>query len=522
MSNGETGQRPQRKVVRIGVIDLVNKKPTRALKARALKPNYASIMPQAVAVWAEQRGHQVQYMSYTGFEDLYSEMPRDIDLLFICAFTPAAYLAYSISNFYRKQKVVTVLGGPHARAFPEDALNYFDYVLGFTDRTVIEDLIRDFSPQTDRGLLLSAAQQPAELPGVRERWKYIRHNLDKAWLVKGVQILGSLGCPYKCSFCVDAEVDYQTLPYDQLREDMVFLQQQLKKPLVFWSDPNFGVRFNEYMEVIESAAKPGAIRFMAESTLSLLKESNLQRMQRNNFVSMIVGVESWFGYNNKASQGVREGMDKVEAVGEHVDLITRYIPYVQANLILGLDVDTGPLPFAASKKFLDLAPAAIPAYAMFTSYGNSAPLDRQLQSEGRVLDLPFPFLDAQSAINIKLKNYTYTEFFDHYIDLIRYSFLPRVTWRRFKRNNHSLFSLPRWIYLLRSKGALGKGRAAYYARFRQQLSTDRELQAFYAGETTAVPSFFSRKIKADMGPFYDHLPGDIVGYLEKGHPFPGK
>ena len=522
MSTGNTTLPPRRKSVRIGIVDLINKKPTRAYKARVLKPNYASIMPQAVAVWAEQRGHQVQYMSYTGFEDLYSELPRDIDLLILCAFTPAAYLAYSIANFYRRHNVVTVLGGPHARAFPNDARRYFDYVLGFTDQTLIDDLIQGFSPQPDQGLHLSAAGQPAELPGVRQRWKFIRHNLDKAWLVKGVPMLGSLGCPYKCSFCVDAEVDYQTLPYDQLREDMVFLQQQLKKPLVLWSDPNFGVRFNEYMEVIESAAQPGAMRFMAESTLSLLKEDNLKRLQRNNFVSMIVGVESWFDFNNKAGQGRKEGMDKVESVGEHVDRITRYIPYVQANLILGLDMDAGPLPFEASKKFLDRAPAAIPAYAMFTSYGNSAPLDRQLRQEGRVLDLPFPFLDAQSAINIRLKNYTYTEFFDRYIDLIRYSFLPRVTWRRFKRNNHSLFSLPRWIYLLRSKGALGKGRAAYYTRFRRQLTQDRQLQAFYAGETAAVPSFFSHKIKADMGPFYDHLPGDIVGYLEKGHPFPGK
>ena len=499
MSSDETSRR--RKTIRVGILDLINKKPTRALKARVLKPNYASIMPQAIAVWAEQKGCQVQYMTYTGFEDLYHEMPRDIDVIFVCAFTPAAYLAYSIANFYRKQNVVTVLGGPHARAYPDDARNYFDYVLGLTDATLVKELIQDYSPQPGRGLLLSAAQQPRELPGVRERWKYISHNIDKSWLIKVVPMLGSLGCPYKCSFCVDAEVDYQPLPYDQLREDLVFLQQRMKKPLVTWNDPNFGVRFEEYMEVIESAVKPGAVRFMAESTLSLLKEENLERLQRNNFVTMVVGVESWFDYNNKARQGGREGMDKVASVGEHVDLVTRYIPYVQANFIFGLDADAGPLPFAATKKFLDLAPAAIPAYAIFTSYGSSAPLDRLMQSEGRVLDLHYPFVDAQSAINIKLKNYTYAEFFDHYIDLIRYSFLPRVTWRRFKRNSHSLFSLPRWIYLLRSKGVLGKGRAAYYTRFSQRLAEDPEMQAFYAGDSAAVPSFFSQTIKADMGSF---------------------
>ena len=29
---------------------------------------------------------------------------------------------------------ITVIGGPHARCYPEDTARYFDYVLGFTDK----------------------------------------------------------------------------------------------------------------------------------------------------------------------------------------------------------------------------------------------------------------------------------------------------------------------------------------------------------------------------------------------------
>jgi len=509
------------KKIKIGVVDLINKKTAHSLKARILKPNYASIMPQGVAVWAEEMGHEVHYLSYTGFEDLSRELPRDIDLLFLCAFTPAAYLAYSISHFYRKQKVVTVLGGPHARAYATDARRYFDYVLGFTDKTLIHDLLQGFSPHPGEGVLLSAARQPLSLPGVRERWKFIRHNMDKARLLRMVPMIGSLGCPYKCGFCIDAGVDYQPLPYEQIREDLVFIQKELKNPIVSWHDPNFGIRFNDYMDLIEEATQPGTIRFGAESTLSLLSETHLKRLQDNNFKMMIVGLESWFDYNNKARQGRRSGMDKVRSVAEHVNLITHYIPYVQANFIFGLDVDTGPLPFEATQRFIDLAPAAVPIYTLFTSYGNSAPLDRQLQREGRVLDLPFPFVDGQSAFNIKLKNYTYTEFFDHYIDLFRYTFLPGVAWRRFTSNPHSLFSKARWVSLLRYKGVLGKGRYGYYKKLRHLLATDRELQAFYAGESVEVPSFFRDKIKVDLGFFFDHLPAGALDHSERGQPRSG-
>ena len=58
----------------------------------------------------------------------------DVDVVFIGAFTEAALLAYSLSNLFRSRGAVTVLGGPHARCYPEDARKYFDYVLGFTDQ----------------------------------------------------------------------------------------------------------------------------------------------------------------------------------------------------------------------------------------------------------------------------------------------------------------------------------------------------------------------------------------------------
>ena len=88
--------------------------------------NLASIMPQAVAVWCEEAGHDVSFVCFTGFEDLLDELPSHMDLLFIGAFTQAAQLAYALSNLFRQRGVITVLGGPHARCYPDDARKYFD------------------------------------------------------------------------------------------------------------------------------------------------------------------------------------------------------------------------------------------------------------------------------------------------------------------------------------------------------------------------------------------------------------
>ncbi len=170
--------------LRIGIIDLVTKGPTRALYARVMHANLASIMPQVVGVWCEEEGHDVTLVCYTGVEDLVNELPEKLDLVFIGAFSQAAQMSYALSNLFRSRGAVTVLGGPHARCYPEDAVKYFDYVLGFTDKAIIRSVLNDCSQHRPVGLHLQAKEQPRELPGVRDRWKYIEATMKKAPLFK--------------------------------------------------------------------------------------------------------------------------------------------------------------------------------------------------------------------------------------------------------------------------------------------------------------------------------------------------
>jgi len=71
------------KKLRIGIVDIVSRGPTRALYARLMNANLASIMPQVIGVWCRNAGHDVRFVCYTGFEDLLHELPPDVDLVFI-------------------------------------------------------------------------------------------------------------------------------------------------------------------------------------------------------------------------------------------------------------------------------------------------------------------------------------------------------------------------------------------------------------------------------------------------------
>ena len=103
------------KRLRIGIIDIVSRGPTRALYARIMNSSLASIMPQVIGVWCQEEGHEITFVCYTGFEDLLTVLPDDVDVVFIGAFTEAAHTAYALSNLLRGRGAITVIGGPHAR-----------------------------------------------------------------------------------------------------------------------------------------------------------------------------------------------------------------------------------------------------------------------------------------------------------------------------------------------------------------------------------------------------------------------
>ena len=105
---------------RVTVLDLATKFSAKSAYARVMNPNLASIMPQVIAARCEELGHDVTFVCYTGFEDLKALVAQDTDAVFIAAFTRSAQTAYAIANLYRKRGAITILGGPHARAYPED------------------------------------------------------------------------------------------------------------------------------------------------------------------------------------------------------------------------------------------------------------------------------------------------------------------------------------------------------------------------------------------------------------------
>jgi hypothetical protein len=76
-------------------------------------------------------------------------------VVFVCCYSQASPIAYTLAKSFRRAGVRTVIGGPHVKAFPVDCLRFYDLVVRECDETLIADIL---SGQFDPGSAISSAR----------------------------------------------------------------------------------------------------------------------------------------------------------------------------------------------------------------------------------------------------------------------------------------------------------------------------------------------------------------------------
>jgi hypothetical protein len=186
-----------------------------------------------------------------------------------------------------------------------------------------------------------------------------------------------------------------------------------------------------------------------------------------------------------------------------VNTVLRYVPYVQANFVLGMDSDEGEEPFELTKLFVDLTPGAFPGYSLLSAFGRAAPLNMEYQRANRLVPFPFHFLNNNQAMNVRPRNYSWPGFYGNVIDLVSHTFSWPAIGRRFRANRGQI---PRWMNTVRAVSSEGFGRLRYYREVKQRLETDRPFRSYFEQETTELPQFFKDRVRRDLGPLWEWLP----------------
>jgi hypothetical protein len=456
---------------------------------------YASIMPQAISVWCREMGHQVYYATYYGQKDPRALLPVDLDVVFISTYTQASALAYALSKLYRKEKTLTIIGGPHAKQFPRDCMRFFDVVVGDCDKTLLSEILKDL-PQHQ---ILNSGRPLKNIPGVEERLPEIRSSTflkGKPYFFNTIPVITSTGCPNSCDFCIDWNNPYSLLPLDQMEADMRFIFKHFPQVIISLHDPNFAVQFEKVFDVLERLPNRHHNTYGMETSLTTLRGSRLARLKQMGNFYIIPGVESWAAYSNKVGSGQSvTPRAKLDSVIKQFNDIRPFVSGIQANFIFGLDVDRGDEPVELTKEFASRVPFVMPNFNIPVPFGNT-PLFNQYQAQDRLLTaMPFTFYYMPYLVFV-LKNYSATVFYEKLIEIIVYVSSSGMLLKR-------MLSTPT-LFTAAYNTVKNLGNGQMIARLReilQLLKTDVQFRAFHEHSTEILPEFYHRQYEQLLGPY---------------------
>jgi radical SAM superfamily enzyme YgiQ (UPF0313 family) len=483
--------------MKVGIIELLVDCEARNWVERAygvyFKRTYCSITPQAVAVWCRQLGHQVFYATFYGQKNPKHLLPDDLDVVFISTYTQASALAYALAKLYRAEKTLTVLGGPHAKSFPSDSLRFFDLVVKDCDKELIGDILRG---AFERRSIITSGRPLKEFPTVQERMPEI----ETAVFARGrpsrmsiVPLLSSIGCPYSCDFCVDWNSPYVLLPPEQLEADLRYLSKHWPGVLVAYHDPNFGVKFDQVLGIIEKIPENSRNPYIMESSLSILRGERLQRLKDTKCVYIAPGVESWTNYSNKAGVGAVVGRKKLTQVVEHFRTLREYVAGLQANFMFGCEMDHGEEPVELTKNFIRALPYVWPTLNIPTPFGNTPLYDRALAQDKILKSMPFSFYYTPYLVTT-MPNYPPTEYYQKLIDI--YSVMTSAMMLARRCTTKSTFDLS-LLHALRTFSM--RQDLAAFRLLHRRLKSDSDFRAFHEGRSNALPEFYHHRFEEKLG-----------------------
>src|SRR5512145_1385585 len=134
------------------------------------------------------------------------DFDEDVDLVGITALTNNAPRAYQIAKQFRERGKTVVMGGMHATALPDEALQHVNSVVIGEAENNWPRLLKDFEERRELQPIYSSAQLPdlQELSIPRFDLMGLEHCMRipfKKDEIPVIPIATTRGCPYRCSFC---------------------------------------------------------------------------------------------------------------------------------------------------------------------------------------------------------------------------------------------------------------------------------------------------------------------------------
>ncbi|MCF8227905.1 MAG: radical SAM protein [Bacteroidales bacterium] len=339
------------------------------------------------------------YDEYVG-EDI-APHSLNADIVAMSPLTSGINRAYQVADILRKRSIVCVVGGAHASAMPEEALEHFDAVIIGEGEQPWKNFLNDFENKRISKTYFGRMDVNLDKLGVPDR-KMVHPNYHYP------SINTSRGCPYSCSFCyltVYKNRRYRTIPHETVLQDMEDLRGE---QLVVVTDENFiGYSHQDHKDrkdlLKKMIKKDFGFYWGCQTSLNLAEDPELMDlMYESGCRAVFIGFEST---NPGDLQEIRKNHNANIDYKQIVEEIHSHKLAVIASCILGLDNQDKNYHKQLIRDLKSMKVDFVRVFLM-TSWPGT-PLNNRLKKEGRLIedwdrtrkDIP----------NIRYKNYTHEE-----------------------------------------------------------------------------------------------------------------
>lgn len=230
------------------------------------------------------REYKIKTLSQTTF------LPRNAvvkdSLVGISCATVNATRAYALADRFRRAGATVIMGGTHASALPEEALQHCDSVVIDEAESVWPTVIKDFE---NRSLKKIYYGQP--LPDFFSPvFPYFLQLPPKTILESG--LMTSRGCKYHCDFCGRPADALRMINRDQVIKLIQRVKEQYRNPIIIFWDNNI---FSDpaYAKDLFRALIPLKIRWLANASIDIAWDNEaLELAKASGCEQFFIGFET--------------------------------------------------------------------------------------------------------------------------------------------------------------------------------------------------------------------------------------
>ena len=363
-------------------------------------------------------------------------MGQGFDLVAMSVMTPYAYRAYALSEIFKRNGSIVVLGGHHPSLKPDEAIVNCDVVVKGDAEANWPLVLEDFLSEKITGKRIYENQN-CNL-NLKKRIVPDRSVIrDKSLLVFNT-VETSRGCPYSCEYCTVAAF-YKSSYFQYSVKSVIEEISSIKGNFIFFVDDNLlasGPRYRERAISLLKALIPLKKKWFCQATIKIADDPELLDLAvKAGCMAVYLGLES---LSKESLHEVKKGWNKPDSYLERIKRIRDAGIAIEAGIIFGFDADDKSV-FKRTAEFVLKAQIESPNAHLLTPYPGTPLFDR-MKSQNRILTERWNYYNTGHVV-FRPMQMTPDELAEGYQEWYRDVFSVRNIVSRMKKANFAYYAL---------------------------------------------------------------------------------